>query len=101
VTISEIIVNLLFTAQNKPTLLENRVLRKTLGPKSDEVRGKWRRLCNEDLHDLDSLSNIFRLIKFRIMRWTRHVASTRDRRGAYSVLVERPKGKRQLERPRR
>ena len=77
------------------------MLRKTLGPKTDEVRRKWRRLRNEELHDLYSLSNIFRQIKFRIMRWAGHIASTRDRRGASRVLVESPKGKRQLERPRR
>jgi len=27
------------------------VLRKILGPKRDEVRGEWRRLRNEELHD--------------------------------------------------
>jgi len=85
---------------NKPRVLENRMLRKTLGPKGEEVRGEWRRLRNEELHDLHSLSNIFRVMKFRIMRWAGHVASTRERRGAYRVLVERPKLKRQQGRPR-
>jgi hypothetical protein len=100
VTICEIIGHLLVIVQSKPRLLENRVLWKALGPKGDEERGKWRRLCKEELHDLHSLTNIFRMMEFR-MRWAGHVASTRDRKGAYRVLVERPKWKRQLGRPRR
>jgi hypothetical protein len=50
-------------------VFENRVLRRIFGPKRDEVTGKWRRLHNEELHDLYS-SNI----KSRRMRWAGHVA---------------------------
>jgi hypothetical protein len=31
---------------------ENRVLRRTFGPKTDEVAGEWRNLHNEELHNL-------------------------------------------------
>jgi hypothetical protein len=31
---------------------ENRVLRRVFGPKRDEVTGEWRRLHNEEVHDL-------------------------------------------------
>jgi hypothetical protein len=31
---------------------ENRVLRRIFGPKRDEVTGEWRKLHNEELHDL-------------------------------------------------
>jgi hypothetical protein len=41
--------------------LENRVLRRTFGPKKDEVTGGWRKLHNEELHNLSSPS-IFRII---------------------------------------
>jgi hypothetical protein len=34
------------------------------------------------------------------MKWAVHVAGMGDRRGAYRVLVRRPKGKRPLGRPR-
>jgi len=34
------------------------------------------------------------------MRWARHIASIRDRKGAYRVLVGKPEGKRPLGRPR-
>jgi hypothetical protein len=33
-------------------VLENRVLRRIFGPKRDEVTGEWRKLLNEELHDL-------------------------------------------------
>jgi len=35
-------------------LYENRVLRRILGPKRDEVTRKWRKLHNEKLNDLYS-----------------------------------------------
>jgi hypothetical protein len=33
-------------------VFENRVLRRIFGPKMDEVTGGWRKLLNEELHDL-------------------------------------------------
>jgi len=38
-------------------VLENRVLRKTFGPKRDEVTRDWNRLHTEDLHEWHSLTN--------------------------------------------
>jgi hypothetical protein len=42
---------------------ENRVLRRIFGPKRDEMRGDWRKLHNEELHNLYSSQNIIRMIK--------------------------------------
>ena len=50
-------------------LYENRVLRRILGPKRDEVTRKWRKLHNEKLNDLYSSSNIVQVIKSRRMKW--------------------------------
>jgi hypothetical protein len=33
-------------------VFENKVLRRIYGPKRDEVTGEWRKLQNEELHDL-------------------------------------------------
>jgi hypothetical protein len=35
-------------------VFENRVLRRLFGPKRDEVTGEWRKLHNEELHNLYS-----------------------------------------------
>jgi hypothetical protein len=79
---------------------ENRVLRRIFGPKTDEVRGECRRLHNEQLYDLYSSPNIFRVIKSRRMRWAGQVACMGVRRDVYRVLLGKPKGKRPLGRPR-
>jgi hypothetical protein len=54
-------------------MFENRGLRKIFEPKRDEVKGGWRKLHNEQLCDLHSLSSIIRMIKSRRMRWVEHV----------------------------
>jgi hypothetical protein len=54
-------------------VFENSVLRKIFRPKRDEVRGEWRRLHNEELHDLYSSPTIVWLIKSR-MRCAGNVA---------------------------
>jgi hypothetical protein len=41
------------------------VLRGIFGPNREEVAGGWRRLHNEELHDLYTSQNIMRVIKSR------------------------------------
>src|SRR5215469_13604885 len=53
-----------------------------------------------ELRDLYSLPNIVGVIKSRRMRWAGHVALMGEGRGVNRVLVEKPKGKRPLGRPR-
>jgi hypothetical protein len=72
-------------------VFENKVLRRIFGPKRDEVTGGWRKLHNEELHDLYYSPSIIRTIKSRRMRWAGHVARMR---------VGKPEGKRSLGRPR-
>jgi hypothetical protein len=79
---------------------ENRVLRRTFGPKREED-GSWRKLHNDELHNLYSSPNIVRVIKWRRMWWARHVARMREGRGIYRILVGRSEGKRPLGRRRR
>jgi ABC-type multidrug transport system fused ATPase/permease subunit len=61
-----------------------------LGPKRDEVKGKWRKLHNDELHNLYSSPNILRVIKSRRMRLSEHVTRMADGKGVYRVLVEKP-----------
>jgi hypothetical protein len=82
-------------------VFENRVLRRIFGPKRDEVTGEWRKLHNEDLHDLYSSPSIIRIIKARRMRWAGHATRMGEKRNAYRLLVGKPKGRRPLGRPRR
>jgi hypothetical protein len=52
----------------------NRVLRRILGSKRDKVMGGWRKLHNEELHNLYSSTSIIRMTKSIRMRWAGHIA---------------------------
>jgi hypothetical protein len=79
--------------EHRLRMFENMVLKRIFGPKRDEVTGKWRKLHNEDLHDLYSSPNIIRIMKSRRMRWAGHVARIRDKRNSYRLLLGKPEGK--------
>jgi hypothetical protein len=49
------------------------VLRRIFGPKREED-GSWRKLHNDELHNLYSSSNIIREIKSMRLMWAGHVA---------------------------
>jgi hypothetical protein len=59
----------------------------------------WRKLHNEELHNLYSSPNIIRMMKLRRMRWAEHVIHRREKRYACRILVGKPEGKRPLGRP--
>jgi hypothetical protein len=82
-------------------VFENRVLRRILGPKREEVTGEWIKLHNEELRDLYSSPSIIRIIKSRKMRWEGHVARMGKNRNACRLFVVKPEGKRPLGRSRR
>jgi hypothetical protein len=69
-------------------------------PRRNEVTRDWRKLHNEELHNLYSSPNIIRIIKSRRMRWAGHVARMGEPRNAYRILVGKPEEKRPLGRPR-
>jgi hypothetical protein len=93
--------SLILREERRLRVFENRVLRRLFGPKRDEVKGEWRKLHNEELNDLYSLRNIFRVIKSKRIRLAGHVARMGKRRGVFRVLVGKPEGKSSLGRPRR
>ena len=73
-------------------------LRRIFGPKKDE-NGEWRRLHNEELHNLYLSLNIDRMIKSRRLRWADHVTRMEEGRSAFKILIDTPAGKRPLGRP--
>jgi hypothetical protein len=74
-------------------MFENRVLRRTFGPKKDEVTGGLRKLYNEELHNLYSSPSIIRTMKSRRMIWEGHVARMGNKSNAYRIFVGKPGGK--------
>jgi hypothetical protein len=81
-------------------VFENRVLRRIFGPKRDGMMGGWRKLHNEELHNLYSSPSIIRIIKSRRIRWAGHVAQMGEKRNVYRLSVAKPEGKRPVGRPR-
>jgi hypothetical protein len=55
--------------EHRLRVFENRVLSRIFGPKRDEETGEKRKLHSEELSDLYSSPNIFRVIKSKRMRW--------------------------------
>jgi hypothetical protein len=82
-------------------VFENRVLRRILGLRRDEVTGEWSKLHNEELRDLYSSPSMIRVVKSRRMRLVGHVARNGEKRNAFRLLVRKAEGKRPLGRPRR
>jgi hypothetical protein len=86
--------------EHRLRVFENRVLR-IFGPKRGEVPGGWRKLHNEELHNLYSSPSIIRMIKSRRMTRAGHVVFMRAKRNTYRILMGKPEGKRPIGRPRR
>jgi hypothetical protein len=82
--------------EDRLTVYEKRVLRGIFGPKREEVARGWRRLHNEELHNVYASPNIIRVIKPRRMRLARSVARIVHLRNAYKILVRKPEGKRPI-----
>jgi hypothetical protein len=81
-------------------VFENRLLRRIFGPERIEVAEEWRRLHKKEIYARYFSPNTIQVIKSRRLRWAGLVARMRDRRGAYRVLVGKPKGRKPLGRPR-
>jgi hypothetical protein len=82
-------------------VLERRDLRRIFRSKRNEVTGGWRKLHNEELHNMYSSPNIIRMVKLKRVRWAGHVARMGEKTNAYRILMGKPEEKRPLRRPRR
>jgi hypothetical protein len=61
---------------------EKRELKRVFRSKRDEVTGGWRKLHNEELHNLYSSPYIIKVIISRKMRWAGHIVRMRYMRNA-------------------
>jgi hypothetical protein len=70
-------------------------------PKRDEVTGGWKKLHNEELHNLFYSTSINRIVKLRGDEMSRACRASGTKKNAYSILMGKPKRKRPLGRPSR
>jgi hypothetical protein len=64
--------------EHRLRVFENNLLRGIFEQKRNEVIGGWRKLHNEELHNLYSSPSTIRVTKSRRMRWAEHVARIRN-----------------------
>ena len=70
----------------------------TSGPSALEVKVDGKKLSIEELHSLNSLADIIRMMKLRRRRiWAEHVPCMVSIRSMYSILVSRLQRKNRLE----
>jgi hypothetical protein len=87
--------------EHRLRVFQNREPRRIFGPKRKGVTGGWRKLHNEEPHNLYSSPSIIRFIKSKTMRWAGHVARMGEKRNVYRLLIGNPEEKRPLGKPRR
>jgi hypothetical protein len=55
-------------------VFEYKVLRRVFRFTRENITGDWRKLHNEELHNIHSSPNINSTIKWRRMKWAHHIA---------------------------
>jgi hypothetical protein len=76
--------------EHRLRVFEDKVLRRIFASRRNEVTKDWRKLHNEELHNLYSSPNIIRMIKSRRVRWAGHVVWIGKKMNAKRLLVEKP-----------
>jgi hypothetical protein len=69
--------------ENRLRVSENRALWRIFGQRRDKITGGWRKLHNEELHNLYSLPVIISLTKSRRMRWVGNVVHMKEERRGF------------------
>jgi hypothetical protein len=84
--------------EHRLRVFEDRALKGIFRQKWGEMAGGWRKLHNEELHNLQSSPDIFviRMMKSGRMRWSGHVARMGEKENANRMLVGKPQIKRLL-----
>jgi hypothetical protein len=68
-------------------VFQKRVLRRIFGPKRHGVRGGWRKLHNEELHNLYFFPSAIRMAGSRRMRCGRACRTHGGKRKVYRILM--------------
>jgi hypothetical protein len=71
----------------------NSVLRRIFGPHRDEIGVGWRKLHNEEFHNLYLFAKLIRMLKSRKIRWAWCVAELGDESMYIGYWTERQKKK--------
>jgi hypothetical protein len=74
--------SLILREEHRLRVFGNRVLKRIFGPKRNEVTGGWRKLHNEELHNLYSSPSQIRMKKSKRVTWAGHVVRMGEKRNA-------------------
>jgi hypothetical protein len=76
---------LIIRDKHRLRVLKNEMLRKIFWPMKKEITGHWRKLHNEQLHELYSPPIIIHVIKSGRMRWAGHVDHVGEEKGIQGI----------------
>jgi hypothetical protein len=82
----DVTLSLALREGNSVMVFENKVMRRIFGPKREEVAGGWRRLHNEELHNLYASPNIIEMTNSWKVKCTGNLACLRMK-NEYKILV--------------
>jgi hypothetical protein len=72
--------------EHRLRVFENGVLKRIFGTKREEVVGGWKRLHNEEFHNLYTSPNIIMVTKSRRVRLAGHLACMGEMRNMYNIF---------------
>jgi hypothetical protein len=82
-----------FRAEHRLSVFEIRVVRRTFGPKRGGAVGSWRKLHDEEVHNLYCSPDVIKNYQVREYEMGRALACM-AKRNACSILVGKPEGRR-------
>jgi hypothetical protein len=81
---------LILREEHRVRVFENRLLRRTFGPRRDEVTGDWRKLHNKELHNLYLSVKAVNIYKLNMQPFRKLPAILRNQKVHHRVLKSPP-----------